>query len=81
MIDGSRSAPFYDCGGEARATIVLILSMFSERTGHVLSVATHCASVMPQVQVQRARFAACSAVFLALEVNDEKSTTTMSLSS
>src|SRR5438445_13843233 len=58
----------------------LILSMLSFRTGHVLSVPTHCASVMPHGQVQRARFAASSALLFSFGLSIEKSTTTMSRS-
>src|SRR5712691_3773919 len=66
--------------GLASSTMRLILSMLSFRTGHVLSVATHCASVMPHVQVQRARFAASSALLFSFGLSIEKSTTTMSRS-
>ena len=62
-------------------TIVLIFSMFSVRIGQVLSVATHWASCMPHVHAQRARLAAWSAVFLAFELSDEKSTTAIARSS
>jgi len=64
----------------ASRTMVLIFSMFGSRIGQVLSVATHCASPMPQPQVQRALLAATSAVCFCAEVNDEKSTTLMARS-
>ena len=54
--------------------------MLPSRTGHVLSVATHWASVMPQPQVQRARLAASSALFFSVRESAEKSTTPRSRS-
>jgi hypothetical protein len=42
-------------------TIVLMRATLLSRMGHVLSVATHCASVMPHPHVQRAALAASSA--------------------
>jgi len=54
--------------------------MFVSRIGHVLSVETHCASVIPHPQLHRAALAALSAaVFLSAD-SIEKSTTRMSLS-
>src|SRR6185295_20409228 len=64
----------------ASRTIVLIFSMFGSRIGQVLSVATHCASPMPQPQLQRALFASTSAARFCVEVSDEKSTTRMARS-
>jgi hypothetical protein len=64
----------------ASRTIVLIFSTFGSRIGQVLSVATHCASPMPQPQLQRALLAATSAVRFCDEVSDEKSTTRMARS-
>jgi hypothetical protein len=58
----------------AAVTIVLILPRLSVRSGHVESVATHCASDMAQPQGQRARFAACKAVFFSFALSTEKST-------
>src|SRR5437773_10417680 len=42
----------------ASATMPLMRAMLSVLIGHVLSVATHSARVMPQPQVQRPAFAA-----------------------
>ena len=55
--------------------------MLRSRTGHVMSVATHCARLMPQPHVHRARFAAWSAVLFSPDVSPEKLTTPMSFSS
>ena len=65
----------------ASRTMFRIFWMFSSRNGQVLSVATHCAVFIPQPQVQRERFAALSASRFWLEVNAEKSTTLIALSS
>jgi hypothetical protein len=54
--------------------------MFVSRIGHVLSVETHCASVIPQPHEQRAAFAARSALVFFPGDSAEKSTTVMSLS-
>lgn len=54
--------------------------MLRSRNGHVLSVATHCARVIPHPQTHRARFAAWSALRFSLDVRAEKSTTRMSTS-
>ena len=70
--------PIY--GWSASRTIVLMLRMFSARSGHVMSVDTHCARVIPQPQGHRARFAAWSALLLSLDVSSEKLTTAMSAS-
>ncbi len=64
----------------ARSTMPLILSTFPSRIGQVLSVATHCASVMPQPQLQRAAFAASSAPRFCFASSPEKSTTLISAS-
>jgi len=60
--------------------MVLMLWMFCSRSGHVMSVETHCASVIPHPQEHRSWFAASSALLLSLDVNAEKLTTAMSLS-
>ena len=44
-----------------------------------MSVATHCARLIPQPHVHRARFAAWSAVLFSLDVSPAKLTTPMSV--
>jgi hypothetical protein len=57
-----------------------MLWMFCSRSGHVMSVETHRASVIPHPQEHRSRFAVWSALLLSLDVSAEKLTTAMSLS-
>jgi len=54
--------------------------MFFSRSGHVMSVETHRARVIPHPHEHRSRFAVWSALILSLDVNPEKLTTAMSLS-
>ncbi len=54
----------HDFVREASLTMRFILSTLLSRIGQVLSVATHCARVMPQPQLQRAALAASSALAL-----------------
>ncbi len=54
--------------------------MFGSRSGHVISVDTHRARVIPHPQGHRSRFAARRALLLSLDVSAEKLTTAMSLS-
>lgn len=54
--------------------------MFCSRSGHVISVDTHRARVIPHPQGHRSRFAAWRALLLSLDVSAEKLTTAISLS-
>ena len=54
--------------------------MFCSRSGHVISVDTHRARVIPHPQEHRSRFAAWRALLLSLDVSAEKLTTAMSRS-